>query len=105
MGKKVNCNKCGDKHERRACTAVLSETGNTDNTSINNSNIIILSAHSSPRTQRSNTGVGDIASVLRRMNEMANAMVGIQKELRLVKSDLAEVRAGTPSQSARNNVC
>ena len=38
------------------------------------------------------------------MNETTNYMVGIQTELRLVKSDLAEAKAATPSQPAQNNV-
>ena len=107
MGNKVSCNKCWGKHERSVgwgCTAVLSETCNTDNTSINNSNTIIPSAHRSPITQCSNIGAGNIATVLQRMNEMANAMVGIQTELRLVKSDLAEAKAATPSQPTQNNL-
>ena len=104
----MNCSKCGDKHERpvgRACTVASSETSNTTyNTSIDNTNTLVPSIHSSPIPRVVNTGAGEIATVLQRMNEIAMAMVGIQTELRLVKSDLAESKATTPSQPAQNNV-
>ena len=102
----MNCSKCGDKHERpvwRACTAPSSETSNTTyNTTIDNCKTIVPSLHSSLILQVVNTGAGEIATVLQRMN--GTAMVGIQTELRLVKSDLAEAKATTPSQPAITHI-
>ena len=92
---RVNCSKCVDKHERhvgRACTAAASETGNTtDNTYIDNTNTLLPLLHSSLIPRVGNTCANNIAIVLQRMNELATAMVGIQTELRLVKSDLAQL--------------
>ena len=46
----------------------------------------------------------DISMVLQRMNEMANAVVGIQTEITSIKSDLVEAKVAKTTQPSQSNV-
>lgn len=101
MGKPVNCNKCKSKHERPVGKACKFNNNLSANSTIydagDEGTLVDDVHHSSPLANRNESG-----SVLLRINDMANAMISMQTEIRAFRSELSEVKAAKAPQLQGN---